>query len=410
MWPQGRGFYFGVRKRQHPLFCGVGAVVLCCLLLLAPGCDSGDSTTSVTGQLVSAEHLGDVSPEILSPLLAAAGVEASLELRYRVAVYHIQYTTVDQDGRTVEASAALYIPIGAPAAPFASTQHGTQTLRQNVASQVPILYGVDAFILAAEGYVACSPDYLGYGSSLQMHPYLYAATSAATVIDAIRAGVRFCDERSIGLNGSLFLVGYSQGGYVTLAAQRAIEAGADVGLSLSAVASLSGPYDLIGIVDQMLRDPADDDVVLAAFFVTAYNGIYGWNRLADLFQSPFDGRVSALFDGTHSFSAVRAALPPTIGGLLNSDFVGRYLRGEEPDVRAAIAENTLLDWTPQAPLRLVHGRADTTVPYANAVTAFETFTRRGAPHVELVTMEGLGHESTIAVAIGPTLAWFRSQL
>ena len=272
----------------------------------------------------------------------------------------------------------------------------------------PILYGPDALILATEGYVACSPDYLGYGSSTLMHPYLHAPTSASTVLDAIRAGVIFCDERSIALDGSLCLVGYSQGGFVTLAAQRAIEAGADVGLSLAAVASLSGPYDLSGIVAQMLGDPTDDDVVLAAFFVTAYNHIYGWGRLPELFQPPFDDRVTALLDGTHTFSAVRASLAPTIGGLLNPDFVSRYLRGEEPAVQAAIAENALLNWTPQTPLRLVHGSADTTVPYANAVTALTTFTTRGAPHVELVTMEGLGHESAIAAAIGPTLEWFRS--
>ena len=101
-------------------------------------------------------------------------------------------------------------------------------------------------------------------------------------------------------------------------------------------------------------------------------------------------------------------MAPTVGGLLDPSFVGRYLRGEEPEVRGAIAENALLDWTPRAPLRLFHGSADTTVPYINAVTALDTFNQRGAADVRLITLNGLGHEPGIEAAIEPTLAWFRS--
>jgi pimeloyl-ACP methyl ester carboxylesterase len=382
--------------------------LLCLALLLALiGCDDDDSSVSA-GKLVSVEHLGDVSPGTIPQLLSLAGVQLDLELSYAVGIYRIHYTTRDPDGDTVEVSGAIFVPIGAPAAPFACAQHGTQTLRRNVASTIPLIYGADALMLAAEGYVACSPDYIGYGSSTDMHPYLHANTSAGTVLDAIRAGRRFCAQRDIDLDGQLFLVGYSQGGYVTLATQRAIEEGADVGLSLTAVASLSGAYDLTGIVDMMLANPSDDDVVLAAFFVTSYNHVYGWGRLSEIFRAPYDSRVSWLFDGTRSFAAVEAHLAPTVGELLDPGFVGRYLRGDEPEVRDAIAENTLLDWTPRAPLRLFHGSADTTVPYINAVTALDTFTQRGAPDVQLITLNGLGHESGIEAAIEPALVWFRS--
>jgi hypothetical protein len=239
------------------------------LLLAGSGCDDKDDAPPPTGDLLKVEHLGDLSPRIVPQLLAAAGVEAPLLLRYQVGVYRILYTTVD-------------------------------------------------------------------------------------------------------------------------------------------VASLSGAYDLAGIVDIMLADPNDEDVVLAAFFVTAYNHIYGWNRLGEMFRDPYAGRVLGLFDGTHSFAEVGAALAPTVGLLLRADFVSRYLRGEEPEVSGAIAENTRLDWTPQTPTRLYHGSADTTVPYVNAVTACTTYTQRGAPDVGLVKLGGLGHESAIAAAIAPTLVWFRS--
>ncbi len=383
---------------------------LLCLVLLLPlvGCDDDDAGGPSTGKLLSVEHLGDVSPGTIPQLLAIAGVQLDLELKYAVGIYRIHYTTRDADGDVVEVSGAMFVPIGAPPAPFACAQHGTQTLRHNVASTTPLIYGADALMLAVEGYVACSPDYIGYGSSTAVHPYLHADTSAGTVLDAIRAGRRFCRQRDIELDGQLFLVGYSQGGYVTLAAQRAIEEGADVGLDLTAVASLSGAYDLTGIVDILLASPGDDDVVLASFFVMSYNHVYGWGRLSEMFRTPYDSRVSWLFDGTRSFATIEAHLPSTVGELLDPGFVGRYLRGDEPEVRGAVAENALLDWTPRAPLRLFHGSADTTVPYINAVTALESFTSRGARDVQLITLNGLGHESGIEAAIEPTLAWFRS--
>ncbi len=384
--------------------------LLLCIVLLLPliGCDSDDNDGRSSGKLVSVEHLGDVSPGTIPQLLAIAGVQLNLELNYSVGVYRIEYTTRNPDGDIVEVSGAMFVPIGAPAVPFACAQHGTQTLRHNVASTTPLIYGADALMLAAEGYVACSPDYIGYGSSTDPHPYLHADTSAGTVLDAIRAGRRFCEQRDIELDGQLFLVGYSQGGYVTLAAQRAIEEGANVGLTLAAVASLSGAYDLTGIVDIMLANPNDDDVVLAALFVTSYNHVYGWGRLSEIFRTPYDARVTWLFDGTRSFSTIEAQLAPTVGQMLDPGFVGRYLRGDEPEVRGAIAENSLLDWTPRAPLRLFHGSADTTVPYINAVTALDTFTQRGAPDVQLITLNGLGHESGIEAAIEPALGWFRA--
>ncbi len=326
---------------------------LFCVILLVPlaGCDD-DSGGPSTGALVAVEPLGEIDPQAIPSLLALAGVQLELQLNYTVAIYRITYTTRDTDGSVIDVSAAIYVPVGAPAAPFACTQHGTQTLRRNVASTIPLIYGADALMLAAEGFVACSPDYIGYGASTQRHPYLHADTSARTALDAIRASLRFCERQDVPLDGQLFLVGYSQGGYVTLAAQRAIEAGADVGLNLAAVASLSGAYDLVGIVDAMLADPTDDDVVLAAFFVTSYDRIYEWGRLGEIFRTPYDGLVEGLFDGTRSFSDIEAVLGPTVGGMLNPEFVGRYLRGEEPEVRGAVAENTLLDWIPRAPLRL----------------------------------------------------------
>jgi len=381
--------------------------LLCVLALLLTGCDDGSDSAARTGRLVNAEYLGDISPQILPELLTAAGVPARLELRYRIGIYRIRYTTVDPDDNVVEVSGALFIPLNAPPAPLASTQHGTQSLRNNVASVAPLIYGADALLLAAEGFVACSPDYLGLGSSTAPHPYLHADTSAATVLDGIRAAIQFCRERDIALDGELFLAGYSQGGYVTLAAQRAIEAGAPLDLTLSAVASLSGAYDLVGIVDTMLSNPADEDVVLAAYFVTAYNRLYGWGRLDEMFNPLYAGHVESLFDGSRSFDAIQAALSPTVGGLFNPAFVARYLRREEPEVLAAIADNALLDWTPQTPLRLYHGSADTTVPYANAVTALHTYQQRGAPDVTLVTLEGVDHVGGISAAIGPTLEWFR---
>ena len=68
------------------------------------------------------------------------------------------------------------------------------------------------------------PDYLGLGSSPSYQGYGHARSEATCVVDALRAGRSLCASNNVTLNGQLFLTGYSEGGQVTMAAHRELEA------------------------------------------------------------------------------------------------------------------------------------------------------------------------------------------
>ena len=110
-------------------------------------------------------------------------------------------------------------------------------------------------ILSSAGYVYVEADYLGLGISEDFHPYCMDIPSANVVIDMIRAARNFCNNSSqIQLNNQLSFVGYSEGGYATLAAQKMIEQDYPDEFDITISFPMAGPYDLSGtMVDLMLN-------------------------------------------------------------------------------------------------------------------------------------------------------------
>ena len=82
------------------------------------------------------------------------------------------------------------------------------------------------------------------------------------------------------------------------------------------------------------------------------------------------------------------------------------MAGNEQDMTQAIALNELLNWTPQAPVRLIHGDADSTVPYFNSQLALNYFKANGKLNVDLITIEGKDHMDAAEDAIILAVQWF----
>jgi len=385
------------------------------LIITVAGCDK-DATgpepeIPTRGQIVSSSTIGVLSPQAIEAILSAWIDPLPVELTYTVNAVKIVYWTVDNNGNYVEASGALYIPIGASGPPVLSLHHGTVTARDEVASEGPMgsLEGIiGLFTASGIGYLTCIPDYLGYGVSDMLHPYIHASSSSTTVIDFLRASRAYCDDNGITPGVELFLGGYSEGGYVTLATQRDMELNYSDEFDITAVAPMAGPYDLAGTVEIVIQYTTYEWPAYMAFLFLSYDNIYGWGRLGEVINAPYAGMLPGLFDGTHSLSEINGELPNDLSLLLNGDFVNNYLNGDEPEIQAAFEENTLLDWAPTAPIRFYHGDADVTVPYQNSVTAYDSLTSNGGASIELVTIPGGTHETSGPMAILDALDWFES--
>lgn len=361
------------------------------------------------GQVLSVTSLGTYTKSTIQAFvnLATGGTQTSITVQFDVDAYKVLYVTVDPKGNLVKASGALFIPKGKNNLSLASLHHGTISARADAPSENPTKNSLEGLISASLGYYSLEADYLGLGESTILHPYIYEKSSADAVIDFIRAGRAIASTKNISLNGQVFLAGYSEGGYVTLAAQKEIEQNYRGEINITASAPMAGPYDLNLTARTILQNSTYPQPGYLAYIFLSYNNIYGWNKIGEMFNEPYASSIPSLFDGTKNLDQINAALTTDLTKLLKKDFVDSFLNGSRADITAALTENSLLDWTPIAPIKLFHGNADDYVPYQNSVEALNAFEARGS-NVELVTINGGTHITSAVPSIIGAVTWFES--
>lgn len=190
--------------------------------------------------------------------LARAGRGAALS---GGVAWRLEYTTLDANGSEVRASGLISVPQkpAGSTSPVLSYQHGT-IFRDAEAPSNNAVPGEVAVVLASLGYVVVAPDYVGFGASRGTpHPYLMSTPTAAAVIDLLTASKVWRAQNQVADNGQLFITGYSEGGYATMAAHRALQASGSPHLADLRMAVVgAGPYDvqatLDGLIDLVRRE------------------------------------------------------------------------------------------------------------------------------------------------------------
>ena len=386
------------------------------VLFTFQGCNKEDNDNPVApvtherGEIVQTNSLGNMTVNDIQQILASANMTIPFTLNYSVETISIRYYTIDKSGNKVIVSGALLVPQGTNNLPLVSIQHGTQTKDDLVASVSPVnsTEGMVGLIMASIGYMVVVPDYLGLGVSNVMHPYVHAESLIPCIIDLMRAGKIYSSENQITLDGRIFLTGYSEGGYASLVTQKEIEENHTSEFNLTAVAPLSGPYDLQGMTETIFQSGSYGTPAYIAFFLTAYNDIYRWNRLDDFFNAPYASMMPGLFDGSKTWGEIVNQLPATFSALVNSTFLSDYVNGNEQNLRTAVQENTFLNWVPQTRIHFFHCDADEVVPLQNALTAVNRFTSNGATNIQLTTIPGGTHETSGPYVIVGAIQWFES--
>ncbi|GAB6040615.1 alpha/beta hydrolase family protein [Endothiovibrio diazotrophicus] len=383
--------------------------------------DGGEATLTVEGVapaaepadrgvLVAVEAVGEESLSTLSALLPfwPSGVSPL----YGVTLLRITYRTADPFGSSTEASALLALPQGAEGAlPLLSYQHGTLLLRDEAPSTGTVGDGyLVAALFASAGYAAVAPDYLGLGVSDGLHPFVHGPASANAVVDALRAARATLADRGVALDGSLFLTGYSEGGYVTLAAQRAIEQQYGDEFTLTASAPMAGPYDLSGTMrERVLAGTPHEEPYYFPYQLFAYDRVYGlFDDDGEAFAGELATTLRALYDGTHDQDEINAVLPSVPAEALGPELLAALRDEPDAPLNLALVANDLIDWAPQTPTRLYHCNGDASVPFANSRVAYDAFVAHGATQVELEELEGDDHAGCAPFALLYGAAWFAS--
>lgn len=369
-----------------------------------------EETPVIENNYVSSKFIAIIPAASLRNLATVNGFpQFNNDLVYDISVYSLVYKTTYQ-GREIQASGLMCFPQNTPAPPpVLSAQHGTLFANKDAPSNFPLSFnGPELF--ASAGYATFIPDYLGYGVSASiLHPYYNEQYSALAVIDMIKAGKIFCKQQNIPVSDKLFLAGYSEGGYVTLAAQKEIEANPRHNLKLTAVAAGAGGYDLTAMIQDITTATAYDNPSYLAFLTQAYNTANNWNRpLNEIFQEPYATKIPALLNGSKTGSQVNAELPKAPSQLYTPAFFNGLAGNGEAQFRNALAANSLTDWAPQVPTRLYHGTADEVVPYTNSQITFNKLKANGAQNLTLHTIAGGTHGTTFQPMILELIPWFGS--
>jgi pimeloyl-ACP methyl ester carboxylesterase len=167
----------------------------------------------------------------------------------------------------------------------------------------------------------------------------------------------------ISLNNDFYLIGYSQGGWATLALHKALELDHSNEFNLRGSVCGAGPYDIGLLLSQMTANSTYPVPAYLAYIVNAYTSYSQFtNPVTEIFNQPYASKVSTLFNGSLSIDQVSNQLTTSIPGLLTSDFLSSYKTAAKySSVRDALVRNSISAWKTEKPLFLVHGGSDTQV-------------------------------------------------
>jgi hypothetical protein len=361
----------------------------------------------------------------------------------------LRYASVDAHGHARVYSGRLFLPSheqgAAPAqVPLVIYQHGTETER----AAVPYRFaGAETLLGAlgaqAAGMAVAMPDGDGMGAdpSPEKHAYCHEATTSRCLLDLIRAiqgnRSRIFDGINYVWDGRLFLLGYSEGGYIAMAAVKELSSNpAWQDLKLTGAACMGGPFDLPGTIHSLLgaEEPPYTRPYIPAYLVAAWQDLY-----PDVFAvreafnpkllephpaqagGPDQGDLPQWLDGRRGGDAITRLMQARLTGnpaqpvrartVLNETWAALNLDPPETPVNALLQANSLVGgWVPRVPLLLAHDPQDECVPFSNTRNVFAALTRDGfqpMPIVELAAGgRGTGHVGGAVVSIPTAFMWF----
>jgi pimeloyl-ACP methyl ester carboxylesterase len=358
------------------------------------------------GTLVSVERTGKYPGFVAQYILNSVDLPDPIDVKYGITLYRVQYRTTNYDGSVVVASGLVALPNGSALNSVVVYHHGTNAQRRTAPSQPGLGEGVlIAAATAGMGHVLVAPDYIGLGESRTIHPYMHAKTMASTSIDFLHAARALVEHLRGKWPGSLYLMGFSQGGHATFAVQRDLEKLHDPRFEVKASAPIAGPFHVREVsFPQALTGETKSHAFYLAYITNSYAHIYD-RPLKSILTAPYVEMVPVLFDGDHTTEEISAALPDDPRKLFNPEFLAAYDKGKSHWFLDALAENNVDAWTPVAPVRIYYGDDDVDVLPEEARRAEVAMKRRGAD-VTAISVGACKHDTSALRAIPQAIRWF----
>jgi pimeloyl-ACP methyl ester carboxylesterase len=327
-------------------------------------------------------------------------------ISHAVDIYRIVYKTEVQD-KLIYASGLVCVPDEKGEYPLLSFQNGTNTLNYNSPSEYfnnPVYSFVE--MIASMGYVVIIPDYPGFGSSADIpHPYLIKEPTVRSVVDMLFA-VREMDNGELPdlkIKDAVYLAGYSQGGWATLAVHEALEKDFSGDFNLKGSVCGAGPYDLNILFNSMTGTSSYPMPVYIGYIINAYHEYQQFtNPVSDLLKEPYASRLESLYTGSFGSDQINEKLTNEIPDLFTDEFIGGFSTDERySPVRSSLERNSIAGWNTSIPLFLIHGGGDTSVNPVTTESIYDAMIQAGTS-VQTCTKEiipGLDHGDAVVPAM-----------
>ncbi len=315
-----------------------------------------------------------------------------------VKVYKIVYKTV-VDNESINASGLVCVPVTAGEYPVLCFQNGTNTLNAYSPSEYPLNPTYEMVeVVASLGYIVVIPDYPGFGESAQIpHPYLIAEPTVKSTTDMLFAANEFVDGelQDVTVKNEYYLMGYSQGGWATMALHKALEQDPLDEFNLRGSVCGAGPYNLTMLFNTVTSVSTYSMPVYIGYIVNAYSLYHQFtNPVSDIFNEQYASNLGSLYNGLLSSDQINAQLTTSIPGLFNADFLSGFgTNAKYSSVREALTENSISPWKTEVPLYLVHGGSDVSVNPLTTENIYNGMISAGTS-AEIITKEilpGLDH-------------------
>lgn len=375
-------------------------------IFITIGCGGSDPGVLKIEQLKGGKLIANVPANLLKSELINKGVADKNTTIFGFKAYKIPYTTTDDNGKEVKASGVMVVPTSenadgktiqkleymkAKGLAIVVDCHGT-IFSNSEAPSVSIENSISAkgagvIFSSMSGFITLQPDYIGFGDSKNHYQaYLLKKSSANSVVDFTKAAIAFAKENNIPLVATkdIYLTGYSQGGYVALAALKKFEAEK---YHIIMTTPMSGPYLLDPIAQKVL---SSNTINVPSFMAAvAYSYALTYNHNAnELIQKPFASKLPNLYNGSLTRPEIDKELTKKIkgaGGLFTDSIIANY-KGSW--FQNELQANSVVDFTPKTPVEMLHCMGDDVIDYRISQATQNAFVNKlGASYVHLTPVE-----------------------
>lgn len=304
------------------------------------------------------------------------------------------YESVDQNGNPVTLSGKIYFPKQGLPKRFVIQTHYSILANKECPSECDM---PDA-VLRDKGYALVMPDYLGYGITKdRRHPYLHYRLTARNTVDLYLAAAAFLDKLNrTPENDSLVIVGYSQGGQTSIATLMLLETEYPE-IPVKQCFAGSGPYDVARTYDISIRNNKSGLIFAIPMLIMGTSWAYNLDLDPLYFMNTktVTRAEKYVFSKEHTASEVvlmsRMGLSKKVSNYMTpygmdktKPETARLYEGLKRSsiVHVSETDTVFCDWTPKAPIYILHSRQDTCVPFENAESLQLMFESRGVTNVE----------------------------